>query len=112
MKDPTSARRNPALQPRRVAAVLFGALAIATYPASLYLSQARAQTTSSLRGSENADYTEPETCAECHRGIWETYRQTGMGRSFYRPSPANTVGSDAPNNSFYHKPSDSYFTML
>ncbi|MGH9660054.1 MAG: hypothetical protein ACRD96_16015, partial [Bryobacteraceae bacterium] len=35
-----------------------------------------------------------------------------MARSFYRPSPTNTVRSDTPNNTFYHKPSDSYFTML
>jgi len=35
-----------------------------------------------------------------------------MARSFYRPSPTNTVEDFAENNTFYHKPSDSYFTML
>src|ERR1043166_4519372 len=51
-----------------------------------------------------------ETCAACHRSIWETYRRTGMGRSFYRPSPENTVANES--HTFYHQPSDSYFTML
>ena len=46
-------------------------------------------------------------CASCHPKIVETYRGTGMGRSFYRPSETNT-----PNAAYYHKPSDSYFTML
>jgi predicted CXXCH cytochrome family protein len=48
-----------------------------------------------------------EECAECHRPIWETYRRTAMGRSFYRPSLADKV-----EGFFYHKASDSYFTML
>ncbi|MBI3683986.1 MAG: tetratricopeptide repeat protein [Acidobacteria bacterium] len=63
-----------------------------------------------MPGSGDPGYAEPETCAACHRNIWETYRQTGMGRSFYRPSAANTV--ENRNDTFYHKPSDSYFTML
>ncbi len=35
-----------------------------------------------------AEYVESATCASCHRDIWETYRKTGMGRSFshFRPS--------------------------
>lgn len=54
----------------------------------------------------------PEACAGCHQNIWVTYRQTGMARSFYRPSPTNTVEDYTKNNTFYHKASDSYFTML
>jgi predicted CXXCH cytochrome family protein len=51
-------------------------------------------------------------CAGCHRGIWETYRRTGMARSFQRPSSANTVEDYTNKNTFYHKASDSYFSML
>ena len=50
-----------------------------------------------------------ETCATCHRGIWETYRQTGMGRSFYLPTETDTGGK---GSTYYHKPSDSYFSMV
>jgi predicted CXXCH cytochrome family protein len=35
-----------------------------------------------------------------------------MGRSFYRPSPENMVEDFRTKNTFYHQPSDSYFTML
>lgn len=49
-------------------------------------------------------------CAACHREIWETYRQTGMGRAFYRPTDENMRG--VVNASYYHKASDSHFTML
>src|SRR6266545_1051005 len=80
-----------------VRTLLLGTFGLATYTAP-------AQT--------DSGYAAPESCAVCHRNIWETYRQTGMGRSFYRPSPANTVATDNPGNTFYHKPSDSYFTML
>ena len=44
--------------------------------------------------------------------MWETYRLTGMARSFYRPSPANTVEDYSDKNTFYHQASDSYFSML
>jgi len=59
-------------------------------------------------GREEAGYARPEACAGCHRGVWETYRRTGMARSFYRAS-----FEDSANNSpFYHQASDSYFSML
>lgn len=35
-----------------------------------------------------------------------------MARSFYRPAPENTIEDYTRKNSYYHKPSDSYFTML
>ncbi len=95
---------------RRLAAVLFGALTVAIYTAPIHLSPAPAQTTSSRPGSEDSGYAAPETCRVCHQKIWETYRKTGMGRSFYRPSAANMV--ENRNGAFYHKPSDSYFTTL
>jgi predicted CXXCH cytochrome family protein len=74
--------------------VILVALAMATAPAG----RLRAQTFA--------------VCAGCHRQICETYRRTGMGRSFYRPSPANTVEDYHGKSTFYHAPSDSYFTML
>ncbi len=55
-------------------------------------------------------YAPPQTCAGCHLGIWETYRLTGMGRSFSRPAIENTLADW--KGAYYHAPSDSYFTML
>ncbi|MCX6611992.1 MAG: hypothetical protein NTW74_14200, partial [Acidobacteria bacterium] len=48
-----------------------------------------------------------QPCAACHREISESYKNTGMGRSFALPSAA-TVGS----GSYYHAPSASHFSVL
>jgi predicted CXXCH cytochrome family protein len=92
-----------------VAWIILGTLAVMTYvmraPFFPAASVAAAQ-------REDAGYVGPEACAGCHRDIWQTYRRTGMARSFYRPSPTNTVEDYTKTNTFYHKASDSYFSML
>ena len=100
---------------RRFAVILLGTLAAVTYFTRLHFFSAprvHAQSEASRPNLEEAGYVSPEACAGCHRKISETYRQTGMGRSFYRPSPINTVENYTRTNTFYHKASDSYFTML
>jgi FimV-like protein len=76
----------------------------------------RAQSNSSSSSREKSGYAAPETCVGCHRDIWETYRRTGMARSFYRPSPTNTpanmVDASLSSNTYYHKPSDSFFSII
>ena len=62
--------------------------------------------------ASNARYVDPKLCAGCHRNVWETYRRTGMARSFYRPTVSNTVGDGKKPVSFYHQPSASYFTVF
>jgi predicted CXXCH cytochrome family protein len=66
----------------------------------------------SLPGVLQAQSENASVCAGCHRDVWEAYRRTGMGRSFYRPSPKNMVEDFTGKNTFYHQPSNSYFTML
>ncbi len=51
-------------------------------------------------------------CASCHPTVWQTYRNTGMARSFYRPAPENTVEDYSNKNTYYHKASDTYFQMV
>jgi predicted CXXCH cytochrome family protein len=65
-----------------------------------------------LQGVAGAQSGNAPVCAGCHRDVWETYRRTGMGRSFYRPSPENMIEDFRDKNTFYHPASDSYFTML
>jgi len=100
---------------RRLAGIGVGTLAVMTLFTRVPILPApgvlRAQSKAASK-VEEAGYADSETCAGCHRQIWETYRQTGMARSFYRPSPATMVEDFTKNNTFYHKPSDSYFTML
>jgi predicted CXXCH cytochrome family protein len=58
------------------------------------------------------NYVEARLCAGCHEKIWETYRRTGMGRSFSRPQPQNTIEDYTGKNTFFHKASGSYFAMI
>jgi predicted CXXCH cytochrome family protein len=62
-------------------------------------------------GVADAQSENSRVCAGCHQDVYRTYRRTGMGRSFYRPSPENMM-EDFTKNPFYHRPSDSYFTTI
>ncbi|MFN0203139.1 MAG: tetratricopeptide repeat protein [Bacteroidia bacterium] len=51
--------------------------------------QPAATTYSSL--DKNTKYVGNKTCASCHKDIYESYLQTGMGKSFYQPNKANII---------------------
>jgi len=57
-------------------------------------------------------YVDPAMCSQCHAEIANNFRQTGMGRSFYRLSPANAVEDFTPRKPFYHQASNCYFAMI
>ncbi len=65
-----------------------------------------------LSAVAHARTNDSRVCAGCHQDVYRTYTQTGMGRSFYRPSPKNMVEDFTAHNTFYHQPSNSYFTMI
>ncbi|CAN5614652.1 hypothetical protein BH10ACI4_BH10ACI4_01980 [soil metagenome] len=71
---------------------------------------ARSHRSSTL--TAQSDYVDPALCATCHEEIAATYRKTGMGRSFYRPSAKNTVEDYAQNHIIDHKPSGFTYTMI
>jgi predicted CXXCH cytochrome family protein len=56
-------------------------------------------------------YVDPSACAGCHAEVARNYLQTGMGRSFFRPSAANKVETYTSNNQFYHSLSDTHYSM-
>jgi predicted CXXCH cytochrome family protein len=56
-------------------------------------------------------YVDPSACAGCHAQIARNYLQTGMGRSFFRPSAASTIEAYTSNNQFYHSLSDTHYSM-
>lgn len=60
----------------------------------------------------NAGYVDARVCAACHRQIADDYRQTGMGRSFFLPTPANTIEDYTRNNEFYQALSDTHYAMI
>jgi hypothetical protein len=60
---------------------------------------------------EDAGYIDSAECAGCHREIAARYRQTGMGRSFYRMGPAKIVEDFQRSNTYYHQASDRHNRM-
>jgi hypothetical protein len=66
----------------------------------------------SLQGAPAGDYVDAKQCAACHPQIAANYRLTGMSRSFYRPSPANTVEDYKNKNEFVHALSDTQYSMV
>jgi tetratricopeptide (TPR) repeat protein len=48
-------------------------------------------------------------CVTCHADVWETYRETGMARSFYRSRPGLISDRREP---YYHVASDTYYAVL
>jgi tetratricopeptide (TPR) repeat protein len=57
-------------------------------------------------------YADPSTCTRCHAEIAETYRKTGMGRSFHRADAADRIEDFVTHNTLYNKASDRYYTMI
>jgi len=65
-----------------------------------------------LQAAPGNEYVDAKTCAGCHRQIAADYRLTAMGRSFYRPAPANTVEDYQGNHEFLHSLSDTHYSMI
>src|ERR1017187_9351662 len=56
-------------------------------------------------------YVDPKVCASCHRDIALKYARTGMGRSFVKPAPSNTIENYSKAPDYYHALSDSHYRM-
>lgn len=55
-------------------------------------------------------YVDPAWCAQCHAEIAKTYALTGMGRSFSKV--ASQIAERAPQQPYFHGPSQSYFSII
>ncbi len=62
--------------------------------------------------ARDADYVNARVCASCHSAIDRSFRLTGMGRSFSSAGPVNAVDNGIAAKPFYHKASDTWFTMI
>jgi tetratricopeptide (TPR) repeat protein len=51
-------------------------------------------------------------CAGCHSQIAQNHLHTGMGRSLFRPTSANTVEDYTSNNKFTHPLSETHYSMI
>src|SRR3954453_15903084 len=58
-----------------------------------------------------AGYMDPKLCGTCHPKVEETFRMTGMGRSFAQPGTAKPL-ENFDRNEFYHTLSDTHYAMV
>jgi Flp pilus assembly protein TadD len=58
------------------------------------------------------DYVDPAECVRCHRDVAATYRKTGMGRSFSKPSAANAAEDFGRANTVDHRLSGMRYEMV
>ncbi len=59
-----------------------------------------------------SDYVDGAVCATCHQDIAETYRKTGMGRSFSIPTPGSAGEDFVHANTVFHQPSGLRYAMV
>ena len=59
----------------------------------------------SIAGAE-AGYVDSQQCTTCRRTIWDTYRRTGMGKSFARVRAGGLAEVQSKNGDYYHELSD------
>jgi predicted CXXCH cytochrome family protein len=64
-----------------------------------------------LAAAAENGYVPALTCKPCHPKIYESYRQTGMGRSFYRIESAGPLEDWKRNHTFDHSPSERHYTV-
>src|SRR5215510_5114777 len=64
-----------------------------------------------LTAAQAGDFVDSRVCTPCHTTAARNYRETGMGRSFFRPTAANTVEDYGGRNEFRHALSDTHYSM-
>src|SRR5580692_8172029 len=104
-KSPNSTERPP--QPRakpasRYRQVIAGVLGAAMLLAAGSWLVWRAHPAKPAVVLANSDYVDPSVCATCHDDIAATYRKTGMGRSFSRPTAQNRIEDYSRRNRLDH----------
>ncbi|MSO23109.1 MAG: tetratricopeptide repeat protein [Acidobacteria bacterium] len=60
----------------------------------------------------SATYLDAQICQTCHAEIHQTYRQSGMARSLYRPTNKNVVEDYSTNNHLFHALSNRHYEMV
>ena len=56
-------------------------------------------------------YVDDRICGRCHADLYDSYREVGMARSFYRPRPENLI-EDFDSEGFFHQRSRRHYRMV
>ena len=70
------------------------------------------QATREVTTTADTGYVDSQTCATCHADVAETYKKTGMGRTFHKPSQQTVIEDFSKANRFLHKASGLQYTMI
>ena len=65
----------------------------------------------SLSDGAAPGYVPDEACAQCHREIFDSFMQVGMGNAFMRPR-AEVFIEDFQDNHYHHEPSQRHYEMM
>jgi tetratricopeptide (TPR) repeat protein len=57
-------------------------------------------------------YVGNKECAYCHREIYQSFRRTGMGRSFYQPGAQPDIEDYTDNNHVYDRQNNLHYEMI
>jgi predicted CXXCH cytochrome family protein len=99
-------------QPRRNWRVFIAGLCAAVAVAGGVLFFTSHRPSSPATAEHTSEYVNPAECATCHATIAATYRKTGMGRSFYRPTTSNVIEDYKSANKLNHVPSGMQYQMI
>src|SRR6185312_6300828 len=116
-KGPDSARSPAASPSRRGRWVFVAGMTIAMAGGAIWYTHPRPAPAISTVRVPHSDlraegYVDPDTCSQCHADVAETYRHTGMARTFHRPSEQSVIEDFKRSNRFTHKPSGLTYTMI
>ncbi len=64
-----------------------------------------------LNISKDIKFVGDEQCYDCHSSIYNSYKKTEMGRSYYRPTMKNVIEDYAGKNIIYDTASKLYYKM-
>lgn len=62
--------------------------------------------------SPDVKYVGGETCSTCHLEIFRSYKNPGMGTSFYKPTAGNVIESFKSNNSVHDEISNFHYEVI
>ena len=70
------------------------------------------QPTTYLNLDPEVKYTGRESCQSCHKKIYASYLETGMGKSFYEPDTGKIIESFGIESLVYDEKEDFYYNEV
>ncbi|HTH52671.1 MAG TPA: tetratricopeptide repeat protein [Edaphobacter sp.] len=96
---------------KTVVAIVFACAAAGGLTWYLRAAKSRPKSAPTQQAFVNPGYVDAQVCTACHAEIASTFKKTGMGRSFYRPTAENVIEDYKRSNTYAHKASGLQYRM-